>query len=376
MEWEKKRAYKQIVITVLAGVLCYLLLIRQDIASEWLEKLFGILAPLLVGGCAALVLNVFVSAIETLLRKLDRKKRMKPKARTVISLIVVIVLLILVFSLIISILIPRISESVTSISQLFNDNKDKIVDLAAQVGLDPEKINEKLSQLDLDNIFDKLTENISNIVGTVVGTVSSFFSWIFVGIMSLVCCVYILSDKEKLQRNCKKVLYAYVKTSVADKLCEIGALFISTFKRFLSCQCLEALILGVMLFVTMLIFRLPYALVISSMTTVFALVPYVGAFVSCAVGALFIVMVSPAKALIFLVVFLVVQQIEGNVVYPRVVGGSIGLPALWTLLAVYIGGELFGIAGMLLCIPIVSVFYTLLRRDTGRRLEKKQIKID
>lgn len=376
MEIEKKRVYKQIAIAAVLGVLCYLLIVRQGAAAELLGKLGGILAPLLVGGCAALVLNVFVSAVEGLLRKIDRKNRIKPKTRTVISLLVVILLMILIFSLIISILVPRISESVTSISQLFNDNKDKIVALASDVGLDAEKINEKLSRLDLNNIFDKVTENISNIVGTVVGTVSSFFSWIFVGIMSLVCCIYILSDKEKLRRNCKKVLYAYVKTSAADKICEIGSLFVSTFKRFLSCQCLEAVILGVMLFFTMLIFRLPYALVISSMTTVFALVPYVGAFVSCAVGALFIVMVSPAKALVFLVVFLVVQQIEGNVVYPRVVGSSIGLPALWTLLAVYVGGELFGIAGMLLCIPVVSVFYTLLRQDTGRRLAIKQIKID
>ncbi len=376
MEFEKKRLYKPIAIAAVLGFLCYLLVVRQGAAAELLRKLAGILAPLLVGGCAALVLNVFVSAVENLMRRLDRKNRMKPKTRTVISLLVVVVLLILIFSLIISILVPRISESILSISQLFNDNKDEIVRLAAQIGFDPEKINEKLSQLDLDNIFDKFAENISNIIGTVVGTLSSFFSLIFVGIMSLVCCIYILSDKEKLRRNCKKVLYAYVKSSAADKVCETGSLFVSTFKRFLSCQCLEAVILGVMLFVSMAIFGLPYALVISSMTTLFALVPYVGAFVSCAVGALFIVMVSPAKALVFLVVFLVVQQIEGNIVYPRVVGSSIGLPALWTLLAVYVGGELFGIAGMLLCIPVVSVFYTLLRRDTGRRLAEKQIEID
>jgi len=376
MDFGKKRNYKYIVGIVLLALVGYLLIAKPELAAEIAATLNAILAPLIIGGSVALVLNVFVSAMEGVLQKIDRKSRLKPKLRTVLSVLFVLIAIIVVFSLIVSIIVPRIGESVRTISQLFNDHKDEILEYAEQVGLDTAKISEKLSELDLNNILEKVTNNISNIVSTLVGTVSTLFGGVFVGVISLVCCIYLLSDKRKLGRNCKTVLYAYVKTSTADKICEVLSLFNVTFKRFLSCQCLEAVILGALLFVAMLIFRLPYALVIASLTTVCALIPYVGAFVSCGVGAFFILMIDPMKALIFIVVFLVVQQIEGNVIYPRVVGNSIGLPALWTLLAVYIGGELFGIAGMLFFIPVVSVLYTLLKQDSAKRLKDKQLTIE
>ena len=190
-------------------------------------------------------------------------------------------------------------------------------------------------------------------------------------IVGFVFACYILLQKEKLLYQLRKLLEAFLPEKAAEKIWYVGQLTEKIFSNFITGQCVEAVILGAMFAVTLSIFKFPYALLIGVLIAFLALIPIFGAFIGCVLGAFLILMVDPIKALIFIVIFLVLQQIEGNLIYPRVVGGSVGLPAIWVLAAVTIGGSLMGVLGMLIFIPLVSVFYTLLKQTVNRRIEEK-----
>jgi len=184
-----------------------------------------------------------------------------------------------------------------------------------------------------------------------------------------------LSQKEQLQESLKKMIYAYAKREKdADKIMEVGKLSNNVFSKFISGQCVEAVILGCIFFVVLSIFKFPYALIISVLTAITALIPIFGAMIAMVIGAILIAITNPFQAFIFVLVFLVVQQIEGNFIYPKVVGKSVGLSPLWTLLAITVGGGLFGIVGMLVGLPIASIVYSLVTNDTNKRLNKKHNK--
>ncbi len=195
-------------------------------------------------------------------------------------------------------------------------------------------------------------------------------------IIAFVFACYILLQKEKLNIQIHKVMYAYLKKEYVEKILDICSLTYKTFSNFLAGQCLEAAILGTMFVIMMTVFRLPYALLVGVLIAFTALIPIFGAFIGCFIGAFLILMDTPMKALVFVILFLVLQQIEGNLIYPRVVGNSVGLPSIWVLAAVSIGGSLMGIVGMLVFIPAVSVIYTLFRNNVYGQLEKKEIRVD
>ena len=184
---------------------------------------------------------------------------------------------------------------------------------------------------------------------------------------------YILLQKEKLNVQVRKVLYAFIPRGRAEAALEVFSLTYSTFSSFLTGQCVEAIILGTMFVVAMTIFNMPYALLVGVVIAFTALIPIFGAFIGCAIGAFLIFMVDPVRALGFIVLFLVLQQIEGNFIYPHVVGNSVGLPSIWVLAAVSLGGSLMGVVGMLIFIPIVSVVYALFREVVYLKLKKQQI---
>ena len=186
-----------------------------------------------------------------------------------------------------------------------------------------------------------------------------------------IIAIYVLAGKKRLKRQCKKLVYAYASEKNADRICEIASLCSNTFFHFISGQCLDAFILGMMFFFVMSIFDMPYTVVISLFIGFMALIPYIGLLVGLIAGLLLIIMISPMKALGFVVIFLVLQQIDGHLIYPRVVGNSMGLPAIWTLLAALMGNALMGLPGMLIFIPLTSVLYTLLREDVFIRLKEK-----
>ena len=198
----------------------------------------------------------------------------------------------------------------------------------------------------------------------------------FDAVLSIVFALYCLARKEILARQGRRLLYAFVPEKISDEVVRIGRMTNTTFSNFISGQCLEALILGAMFAIVMTIFKMPYVPLVSVIISVTALVPIVGAFVGCAVGAFFILVLDPVLAFWFVVLFLVLQQIEGNLIYPRVVGTSIGLPGMWVLVAVAFGGDLMGVGGMLLMIPLASVLYALARDITDKRLTQRQIAKD
>lgn len=218
------------------------------------------------------------------------------------------------------------------------------------------------------NLFKVETLNTTmSAVGSIASGLATFF-------ISFSFACYILFQKEKLHLQVRKVIFAFIPKQKADAILNICSLTYRTFANFLTGQCLEAVILGMMFVITLSILKMPYALLIGILIAFTALVPIFGAFIGCAVGSFLIFMVNPKQAVLFIIVFLLLQQIEGNLIYPHVVGGSVGLPSIWVLAAVTIGGNLMGIIGMLIFIPLVSVFYTIFREFVYLRLKKQHIK--
>ena len=225
--------------------------------------------------------------------------------------------------------------------------------------------------LDWDKILNGALDFLQNGVGSVVTSTVSVASTI-IGVavnvvVALIFSIYVLSQKERLGDQGRRILKAYMPEKINAQVLRVLELLSSNFSSFISGQCLEAVILGTMFVITLTVFRIPYALLIGVLIAFTALIPIVGAFIGCVVGAFLILVDSPMKALIFVIIFLVLQQIEGNLIYPHVVGNSVGLPSMWVLVAVTLGGSLMGIAGMLLFIPLVSTAYTLLRDDVNGR---------
>ena len=236
----------------------------------------------------------------------------------------------------------------------------------------------RLNNLDVD--LDKLLDSViaffrngaGNVLNSTVYAIGSIVNGVTTFVIAFVFACYILLQKEKLGVQVKKVMHAFLKEKWEKRCLKVCTLTSKTFSNFLTGQCLEALILGSMFFVAMSLFKMPYALLVGVLVAFTALIPIFGAFIGCVVGAFLILMVDPLQALFFVIMFLVLQQIEGNLIYPKVVGNSVGLPSIWVLAAVTIGGSLMGVVGMLIFIPLVSVVYTLFRESVYKRLEQKQ----
>ena len=378
MEW-KKENLRGLLLVVCGGIAFYSLLQNLPAVAMAVGWLLGILAPFLLGGAMAFVLNVPMRAIERRLFPVRPGRRVK-KGRRPLALLITLLAVIGVLVLASSVIGPGIAEAVRS--------------LAAQVPAAAERLWEQVSRLeqylpaleslladwnmeDWKNITQKAAELLqtwgggivssgSMVIGGVVSGVSTF-------VIALIFSFYILLQKEKLSRHGRQVIYGLLPLRQADRTLEILRLASRTFSSFLSGQCLEACILGTLFAVAMTIFRMPYALLVGVLIALTALIPIVGAFIGCAVGALLIAIDDPWKALWFIVLFLVLQQIEGNLIYPHVVGSSVGLPSIWVLAAVTLGGSLMGITGMLFFIPLCSVLYALFRSYVKERLAKKGV---
>ena len=373
---ENKLGFKQILAIVVLGSLTLVGLMNLDVVFGVIGFALSILAPFIYAGIAAAVLNVLMSAIEKWIRAIFKKKTPKDGLVTAISLILSLVIVFAVLAGVVLLIIPQFASTVPMIVSSIKANWGTISEFLSNINVDPSGVYSLLTNMDTGTILQKLTSGIGDIFGTLISTLSSITGGVFTAIISIVACIYMLVSKKTLARQSKRLIYAYAKESIAEKLVYFFTTLSDTFKRFLSSQCIDACILGALLFVTMLVLGLPYAGVISALTVIFALIPYFGAFFSCALGAFFIVLIDPKKALIFVIVFIIIQQLEGNLIYPKIVGSSVGLPALWTLVAVYVGGQLFGILGMILFIPIVSVIYTILSANIKKRLDNKKGEAD
>ena len=345
-----------------------------DRVGGFLATASGLLMPFLLGAAMAFILNVPMRAIETHLpKKLERAHRG-------ISLVLTLAAVIGVFMVVALLVIPQLQSTVQTIAvrmpafwsqmqQWINELMVRYPDLA-------EWLNET-GTLDLRGVTRQIMDWLKNgglaLVGNTVtaatGIISGFVSF-FIG---LIFAVYLLFQKETLSRQGRMLLFAWMRPEHAEKVLEVVRLANKTFSNFLSGQCLEACILGALFAVGMLLFRMPYVLLVSVLVAVTALIPVFGAFIGCFVGAFLILIQNPMQAVVFVILFLVIQQIEGNLIYPRVVGGSVGLPSVWVLTAVTLGGSTFGVVGMLVMIPLCSVLYSLLRTATRERLRRRGV---
>lgn len=373
-----KKSLRGIFLGVAGCIVLYWLLHETDRVMGIIRTAVGIISPFIVGAAIAFVLNVPMRAVENRLIKIKNAG-----LRRALALIVTIICVFLVLYGVIYFLIPQVTETVESLigtlPEFFRRVEKAVMDYLADNPELLEWLHEytDFTAVNWSSLIEKavalVTDGLGTVVDKAVSTVISLSNGIFNGVLSVVFAVYCLIRKEILARQGRRILYSFLPESVCDESIRILRMTNATFSRFISGQCLEAVILGAMFAVCMSIFRMPYMPLISVIISITALVPIVGAFAGCIIGAFFILVVDPALAFWFVILFLALQQIEGNLIYPRVVGTSVGLPGMWVLVAVAIGGDLMGVGGMLLMIPLASVVYSLLRELTDRRLAKRGI---
>lgn len=370
--------FVQAIVLIIFTVLFSALFNRLELIWKLILFIIDLLQPLIVGLILAFFLNVPMRGIEKLLAGIQkkRKKPVKERVNSVVSLILTYILVPLAFFWMFYTVIPQVVNAIPGVAASVEAAWPKLLAFLARYDIDTSNINALISAIDLNRIVLTITNNLETIVQTSVSAVSSVVSVLTIAVTGFAISIYTLANKKKLLRQSKRLLYAYTGKRFADRVVQVASLTNETFSDFLAGQCIEALILGVMFFVTMSILQLPFALVISVFIAFTALIPYVGAFLGLALGALLILTVSPAKALIFIIVSLVVQQLENQLIYPKVVGTSVGLPAMWILISVFVGGKVFGVVGMVFCIPLVSVLYSLLRVNIEQRLKRKKLNVN
>ena len=368
-----KKLIKLIIITVLV-VFCVFRFDKIYACGTWI---IGLLMPFVIGFAIAFILNVPMKGFENLLFRNEKSRwyRFRRPVCMVLSLICVV----LVIAFVITMLIPEVSRTITAIGQQFPSTMEAIKNWAVNLTAGYPDIVDRIMEIDI--AWDKVSESAINLIkngsGSLLSSTFNFATSVVSGIIDFVVglffAIYILAQKENLKRQTKGLIYALFKEKTADKIIKTCVMADETFANFITGQCLEACILGLMFFVSMSVLSIPYALTVSVTIVVTALIPVFGAFIGCGVGAFLILVDDPKKVLVFLILFIILQQIEGNLIYPHVVGGSVGLPSIWVLVAVIIGGDLMGILGMLIFVPLSSVLYALVKEFVLMRLREKGV---
>lgn len=383
MENNNKISIKKLIVIVLIAIAFHWMINNFTIVGNILSTIIGILSPFILGGVLAFIINIPMTFFERKIfnsknknnskTKNKEKGKDKPKvnkgART-ISLILAIITIVFILSLIVKLIVPELINVVNIlienipyyVSELVTILKDHSSDINIEELTKDLNVNLKEIKNQLINKVPTLLSSSVSIIGGILGGITTF-------IIAVVFAIYILTDKENISEGLKNLLYAYVKKEKVEKILNIGTVSSNTFKSFLTVQCLEAIILGGLCAICMGFLKIPYAIPVGVLVGVTALIPVVGAFIGCIIGAILIVAVNPAKVITFIVFFLILQQVEGNIIYPKVVGNSIGLPGMLVLVAVSIGGDLAGVLGMLVGVPVVTIIYTLVKKDVNNKLE-------
>lgn len=365
---------KQSYLLVAFGVGLFALLMNLEEVWGYLKGLGNLVLPVIVGLILAFMLNVPMRGIQKRLTALIRKTGHEPNEgiMTGICLVLTLLIIILIIALAIYILVPALIESINSALVLVEDKWPELQVYLKDLDIDTAYLTQMMTGFDLENSIKSAMSGAGEVAGHVANFASSTVSVLATAGIGFVLAIYCLLSKKILARHSKKLLYAYLKKPIADKICYVADLVNETYAKFLSGQCVEACILGGLIGLAFTIFKLPYAWLIGLLTGIMAFVPYIGAFCACAIAVILTLLAQPHRALICIIVFLVVQFVENQFIYPNVVGNSVGLSPLLTLLAVFIGGQFFGVVGMIMFIPVMSVIYTLLKDDTNKRLSVKE----
>ena len=370
---------KKWIVLVLVGVLAFWGLNNLELIFDVLGNIYRVFSPFILGFVLAYILNIPMMKVEYLLKKAipDKYEDKYSGLIRLVSIILSILLLVLIIAFVGFLLIPELIENIESlmnnIPAFIESSKDWVINLLDKYPDVQREIEVMFAES--GNVSGIVSSIFTYIINGIVGFVSGFvggFVYIFTGI---IFAIYMLCQKEYLVDGIKRLVYAFTDKRKANKIMDISKLTNKTFSKFISGQCVEAVILGTIMFVVCLLGRFPYALIIGVLTAITALIPIFGAFIACGVGAVLIAITNPLQALIFIAVFVIIQQIEGNVIYPKVGGKSVGLSPLWTLLAITVGGNLFGVVGMIIGLPLASVVYAIGKESIKKKLDKKDIEI-
>ncbi|MFR3310815.1 AI-2E family transporter [Collinsella stercoris] len=366
------------------GVCLYAAMMHLDVVLGALSAAVDIFFPVLLGLGFAFVLNVPVSGMERLLHRavglLPEGRRPGEGAITMASIVLVLIAIAGVVVLGVTMLVPELIASARTVAPLLAERLPEIEESLAANGVDVEKLAQFFQGAGASSATAAagsgaqglLNLGLGSIASSVFAAARSTISVLSSSVFAFVIAVYVLASKCTLGRQVNRVMDAHLAPGHAARIRHVASLATDTYSKFLSGQCLEACILGTLIFLAFSLFRLPYAGLIGFLTALFAFVPYVGAFASCAIGAFLTLLASPEHALLYVIVYLAVQFIENQFIYPHVVGSSVGLSALWTLIAALVGGKLFGIVGIVFFIPIVAVLYELFRQWTNARLAERE----
>ena len=376
-----KENIKKIRWLIAFAILLYLGVQNLHMVISTARVLLGFLFPFIIGFGIAFILNIPMKFIEHHLfgKALKQEKKTAQKLARPVSLVLSICFVICIIVIVMLVVVPELGATFVNIAKKIEENipvfqkwidnvfgnNPEVVKWAQSLDIEPGKI--------IDSVLGVLKNGVNNIVSSTVSITIGLLTTAMNVSIGFVFACYVLLQKEKLLQQIKKAMYAMLPEKPVRYLAHVWNLANRIFSSFITGQCIEAVILGSMFFVSMTILHFPYAMLVGVLISFTALIPLFGGIIGCWVAFFLILMISPVKAVLFLGLFLILQQIEGNLIYPHVVGGSVGLPSIWVLVAVTLGGSLMGIAGMLIFIPTVSVIYTLFREWVYARLEKKQL---
>lgn len=352
-----------------SAFILFLCIYYWQTAVNYLLVIAGSLISLLIGGVIAYIVNILMTFLESHYFA-DSNKKYVIKSRRPVCMIVSFLIVLLIVVLVIALVVPELIKSISMIINRLpvafrNLSENELVTKYLPV------ISEYISNINWNEIVNRaqrfFTDNFGGMAGNLISTVSTVFSSVLNFVLGLIFSIYLLLSKDRLCAQAKEIMEHYVKKSWNEKIQYVLTILNRNFHRFIVGQCTEAVILGVLCAVGMVIFRFPYAIMIGVLVGFTALIPVVGAYVGAAAGIFMMLTISPMKALMFVIFIVVLQQLEGNLIYPRVVGNSLGLPALWVLVAVTVGGGIGGVIGMLVAVPIVSSIYQLVQNDVRKR---------
>lgn len=370
-----KKNMKNLMILIVFAVLVLVGVQRIENLAAGFVFLMRIVFPFILGGAMAFILNIPMHFLEgRVFAKAKKKKLVRP-----VSLVLSILFVVAILQIVLVVVIPEIAATFAGISKNIETFLPKLEQWLTEAFPDSEQLELWINSLEFnwDKILQSAVNFLKNGAGNVLSSTVTVAKTVINSLMNFfvgfVFACYILLQKEKLSVQVKKVLYAFLPRHAVEKTLQVAALSYKTFSNFVTGQCLEAVILGTMFFVSMSILRFPYALLVGVLIAFTALIPIFGAFIGCVLGTFLILVSNPVQAIGFVILFFVLQQVEGNLIYPHVVGGSVGLPSIWVLVAVTVGGSLMGVVGMLIFIPLSSVLYALFKGWVHKRLEDRGI---
>ncbi len=364
-----KKLKKQITELIIFSGITLWIVFNYKLFFDFVNFVLKLAMPIVVGIAIAFIINVPMRQIENKIFKIEKRKH--KKLIRLISLLLSIVIIFGILALILFLIIPEFIEAIGTLGKNLPKSLDWINSVIDKVSNISPVVDDYVKNINVGHLVSSVGINANNVINIMISFLSSTISKVVMFFFGFIIAIYILADKENLGRQAKKIIYAFFNTKVSDEIIRIYRLTNTTFTNFITGQCLDACLTGFEFFIILSIIKIPYALILGVLFAVTALIPYIGAFITLVVGAILVAVSNPINAVWYIIVFFVLQQFDDNFTYPKIVGKSVGLPALWALIAVLIGGSIFGFIGMIISIPISSVLYTLLKEFVNYRLTKK-----